>query len=469
MRAAQAEPQPRAKPAQRRQPIDPNLPPDYPLEPGSGVPRVQPLASTAERIAASEAALGAAKPGGANHPGQTNFIAAARRAAQAAAAAAPEASPAPSIHAAGETKSISQRVKSLIVGASVVLLVFAGGRIVLQMFESEPPVAETAAPSSALSPETPAAEPAPAPASRAAAAPAPEAPVLPQPPATDSFNAAPSGVMLPERKARPAASPADAELDATGSIGKRGGVQTPVRQAAREPVPPLPDKLPATLRNAALKGDAAADYEIGIRLIEGRSVAQNTEEGLRWLERAARAGIAPAHFRIGGIYEKGLGVKKDLMLARSHYVAAADRGNSKAMHNLAVLYAEGLEGKPDYRTAAGWFRRAAEYGVADSQYNLGILYARGIGIEQNLAESYKWFALAALQGDRDAAKKRDDVAAKLDAIGLTAARSAVQSFSAQQQPDEAVTVVAPPGGWDRPAVESAPAKKLRTGARVTAS
>ena len=39
-----------------RQPIDPNLPPDTPLEPGSGAPRVRP-GSAAARIAASEAAL----------------------------------------------------------------------------------------------------------------------------------------------------------------------------------------------------------------------------------------------------------------------------------------------------------------------------------------------------------------------------------------------------------------------------
>ena len=49
--------------------------------------------------------------------------------------------------------------------------------------------------------------------------------------------------------------------------------------------------------------------------------------------------------------------------------------------------------------------------VADSQYNLAILHARGLGVDQNLAESYKWFALAAQQGDQDAGKKRDDVAA----------------------------------------------------------
>jgi localization factor PodJL len=73
---------------------------------------------------------------------------------------------------------------------------------------------------------------------------------------------------------------------------------------------------------------------------------------------------------------------------------------------------------------------AADRGVADSQYNLGVLYARGLGVEANLAESYRWFALAANQGDTDAAKKRDDVAKRLDVQTLVAAKLAVQTWAA---------------------------------------
>ena len=55
-------PPPRPAPAAAaRRPLDPNLPPDTPLEPGSGVPRSKP-GSPAARIAASEAALGGARP-----------------------------------------------------------------------------------------------------------------------------------------------------------------------------------------------------------------------------------------------------------------------------------------------------------------------------------------------------------------------------------------------------------------------
>jgi localization factor PodJL len=453
-------------PAKReRDPIDPTLPPDYPLEPGSGTPRVQPPGSAAERIAASEAALGA-KPGGANHPGQTNFIAAARRAAQAAAVGAPDVAAAKPDEAPGaQGKSISRKVRSLFVGASAIILIAASARLAIDMLDpGNQSVSEITAPA------IPDMDDEPEPEKSTALA----APVMPQPNKPDLFATPPSGVIERPRVAAQPNVAAPADPVPTSSIAPAKPAGPVAEQSAtprRGPLPLLPERLPAGLRQAATKGQASAEFEVGVRQIEGRGVPKNIEAGLRWLERAAEGGLAPAHFRIAGLYEKGIGVKKDLSVARRHYIAAAEKGNAKAMHNLAVLFAEGIDGKPDYKTAAEWFRRAAEFGVADSQYNLAILHARGIGVDQNILESYKWLALAALQGDNDAAKKRDEIASKLDAGSLAAARAAVQSFSAQQQPEDAVSVASPPGGWDRPAADNAPGKKPRTGSvvRVTAS
>jgi localization factor PodJL len=168
--------------------------------------------------------------------------------------------------------------------------------------------------------------------------------------------------------------------------------------------------------------------------------------------------VVPAIFRLGTLYEKGLSVQKDIDIARRYYIQAAERGNAKAMHNLAVLDADGGGKGANYNSAAQWFRKAADRGVADSQYNLGILYARGIGVEQNLAESFKWFSLAAAQGDVDAGRKRDDIAKRLDAQSLAAAKLAIQTFSPEPQPDDAVNVASPPGGWDAAALQPAAAK-----------
>ena len=200
------------------------------------------------------------------------------------------------------------------------------------------------------------------------------------------------------------------------------------------------------MRAAALKGDPAAAYEVGVRFAEGKGVAPDLDQAVKWYDRAAQAGVVPAIFRLGTFYEKGLSVKKDVDIARRYYVQAAER---QGMHNLAVLDADGGGKGANYKSASIWFRKAADRGVADSQFNLGILYARGIGVEQNLAESFKWFSLAAVQGDADAVRKRDDIAQRLDPQSLAAAKLAIQTFTVEPQPDDAVT------GATR-AVDSAP-------------
>ncbi len=86
-----------------------------------------------------------------------------------------------------------------------------------------------------------------------------------------------------------------------------------------------------------------------------------------------------------------------------------------------MIDAEAVGAKADYGEAAKWFRRAAELGVRDSQYNLGVLYARGLGVDQDLRQSWLWFSLAAAQGDAEAAKKRDEVAEKMDPDARAAA------------------------------------------------
>jgi localization factor PodJL len=274
----------------------------------------------------------------------------------------------------------------------------------------------------------------------------------------------PAKITIPQGPAQ-AAAPINA-TDITGAIPT---TTTPVPKGGRlgqgfgqVQVPPteqLPDAIGGpVLRNAALKGDATAAYEIGVRFAEGKGVPVNLDEAAKWYDRAANAGVIPAVFRLGTFYEKGLSVKKDIDIARRYYMQSAERGNAKAMHNLAVLDADGGGKGANYKSAAQWFRKAADRGVADSQYNLGILYARGIGVDQNLAESFKWFSLAAAQGDADSGRKRDDIAKRLDPQSLAAAKLAIQTFTAEPQPDDSVNVASPAGGWDNAPTQANAAK-----------
>ena len=489
-------------------PSDPDLPVDVPLEPGSGRPGL--AQSPGMRIAASEAALGGVQPNMATAGGKSNFIAAARRAAQAAGQDPNGRQRSEPLKAKGGEQGslrtrVQTRVKTLFLAASIVAIIIGSIQFASNIFDfgifntrearlatasemdaaNSEIAADTAeletsaalAESQPTSPTTPAdtdiiaslLAPPPLP-SLAPATPPPSVATAPPSLNLNSAEQLSSALNLPMLS--PSLLGPTPKGDVTGSIVPAPADSRSNRQPAQTAQPPAADGLPAAiggarLRNAASAGDPAAAYEIAMRFVEGRGVPANLEEAARWFERAANKGLAPAQFRYASMLEKGLGVKKDLVVANKLYVAAAGKGHAKAMHNLAVLYAEGAEGKPDYVNAAQWFRKAAERGVADSQFNLGVLTVRGLGTEKNIAESYKWFALAAAQGDRDAGRKRDEVAGYLNAETLAAAQEAVKSFAAKPQPAEATMVPQPSGGWDR--ATSPPPEKPRAAGPLSIS
>ncbi|MGM4931269.1 hypothetical protein [Tardiphaga sp. 619_E2_N8_5] len=452
--------------------VDPALPPDHPLEPGT---RPQGRgASPSERIAASEDAISEIAVDAPEQATASSFIAAARRAAQAAAATGNDKSRSdksrtdkskatrsgPQLADSEKSSStIGSKIRSLLVGASVVVIVLGSFKMAMTLLDSgsPAPVAENIHSAPPLQLNAP--EPAETLTKPAAPAPATPSMTSPTPIGKQSLIAPPPAAVEPAPQPVPQAAPVPyVSPDVTGSIAApQASAAGPVLPSSGQKITtasiPAGERLPETigstaLRNAALKGDASAAFEIGVRYAEGKGVAQNYDEAAKWYDRAAQANVVPAMFRLGALFEKGLGAKKDLDVARRYYVLAADRGNAKAMHNLAVLDADGGTKGANYKSASYWFRKAADRGVADSQFNLGILYARGIGVEQNLAESFKWFSLAGAQGDVDAGRKRDDIAKRLDPQSLAAARLAVQTFAPEGQPDDAINVATPAGGWD---------------------
>ena len=248
-----------------------------------------------------------------------------------------------------------------------------------------------------------------------------------------------------------------ASLDTDAGKTRSTGVDaTPVGAIANAlastgPGPARPDMAADTegaLLQVASSGNAAAQYEMAIRLGEGRGMPRDVTAAAAWFDKAASQDLAPAQYRLGSMYEKGMGVSRDPAQAKAWYLRAANNGNVRAMHNLAVLTADGGDGKPDYAGAANWFAKAAEFGVRDSQYNLAVLYARGLGVTKDLPKSLFWFTLAANQGDADAATKRGDVTARLDNKQLDAVQADVAAFKPGKPVASGNDVQAPPEGWD---------------------
>jgi localization factor PodJL len=314
------------------------------------------------------------------------------------------------------------------------------------------PSVEKARPAETRPAEAAPARQAEAPAAKAAA-PAPEQPASAAPAAPVTLSPMAPAIIAPgpSSSVAPSAAPS-ATLNSAPIVPGNVLAPKPVRSVDAAKGAGLPDPLatgsiaagrPNTLsavqanalvqqvKDLAEKGDAAAQFEYGARLAEGRGVDQDKAAAISWFDKAAAQGLAQAEYRLGAIYEKGAGAPRDPLKARDFYEKAASQGNVRAMHNLAVILAEGVDGKPDYAGAAQWFQRAAEYGVRDSQFNLAILYARGMGVPQNLGQSYMWFGIAALQGDEDAARKRDEVGAQLGDAALATAKKQVADFHAR--------------------------------------
>lgn len=432
---------------------------DQPLEPGSGRPRPDapaPQASDPQAV-------------------RQSLIAAARRSAKAASEAA-SANPAAMAEAtkpgkAGKSASggrlkdiMEKRRRPLLLSfAALILAVGAAGTYLSQQGAKKQVANESiqTAPSKAVPAEAPAVRPTPQ-----------SAPIEPAAPLVKDQNSALPPLQLGTTPAQaaavapvptlPAASP-EAPAATVPSLVAALPLQSP--SDATETVTGIGD-LPAALgsaglRKAALAGDARAVYQLAAQAADGPA-NRDPKLALRLFERAAVAGLTPAQFRLGNMFEKGIGTNRDPALAKVWYGRAADRGNAKAMHNLAVLYAEGAGGKPDYATATEWFRRAAEHGVRDSQYNLAILLGRGLGAPADLSQSYRWFAIAAAQGDEDAGRKRDEVASRLSASDLAAAKAATESWKPKPLEANANEVTPPAKGWDeQPVAAKKPAKPGR--------
>ncbi len=422
------------------------------LEPGAGRPNRSRLGATPDQAEPEVAAPSTGEI-------KSNFIAAARRAALAAQAEADETSPksrmrdgqrsAPaeasgsadgepaSTRTGGMRAAIDKRRKHLLLGLAAVVLALGTFQGIRILTSADVPKGDdrsvvtldgaTQSPPSAADAAASAGE-AVAESEKRATDPVPPA----EPQTTQSIAKVPQSAATSNAAPTPTVDPAQGGIKPPQPTGRKAVPRVAETGAFAGDLAGLPTAL-AVLKKAAMEGDGTAIYDLASRAAEGRGLTRDLAMAAKLFETLASAGFAPAQYKLAGQYEKGLGVARDLAQAKLWYGRAAEQGNVRSMHNLAVIFAENTSatGKPDFTTAAQWFRRGAEHGVRDSQYNLAVLYARGLGVPQDLVQSYAWFAAAAAQGDDDAAKKRDDVAEKLAAKDLSAARSLAAAFKAR--------------------------------------
>ena len=102
----------------------------------------------------------------------------------------------------------------------------------------------------------------------------------------------------------------------------------------------------------------ASDLEDGLAALNARDYAK----ALQLLRPVALKGNAAAQNNLGSMYRRGLGVPKNYDEALKLFRLAAAQGHSGGQANLGVMYESGFGVRQDYEEAARWYLKAAAQG-----------------------------------------------------------------------------------------------------------
>lgn len=151
-------------------------------------------------------------------------------------------------------------------------------------------------------------------------------------------------------------------------------------------------------RQAAEKGYAPAQYNLGLCYELGRGVAVDARQAFKYYLMSAEQGFTPAQFNVGNMYAEGRGVGQDFFEANLWYKQAADSGLAEAQYNLGLGYEQARGVKKDESQAARWYKAAADHGYAPAQFRLGILNEEGRGVTKDPAAAVALYRAAAEKG-----------------------------------------------------------------------
>lgn len=152
----------------------------------------------------------------------------------------------------------------------------------------------------------------------------------------------------------------------------------------------------------------------------------------------AQKGEAKAQYHLGVLFNDGKGVPQDFAQAAKWYTQAASQGHIKAQLYLGLLYQKGQGVEQDYRQAAMHYLKAASGGDTKAQYYLGLLFYSGKGVAQNRDEAVKWFKKSA-EGGNDEAKALLDKLLKPEkppAPEVKPRQERLENISELYEPDE---------------------------------
>ena len=159
-------------------------------------------------------------------------------------------------------------------------------------------------------------------------------------------------------------------------------------------------------RRADAKGQMESAHRLGVNLaLKGDDGCGGLEEGVAFIDRAARAGLTEAKVDLGMMHMYAIGVEKPNPKTGLRWLARASKdGSATASYELAVMYTGRSEVepnaalKPDMRLCVKYAMAAADQGHALAQDLLGQFNLSGYGMPVDLAKARDYFSKASAKG-----------------------------------------------------------------------
>lgn len=183
----------------------------------------------------------------------------------------------------------------------------------------------------------------------------------------------------------------------------------------------------------ATKGDAEAQYHVGMMYNNGIGRKQDPEQAFKWFQKSAVANDPLGAYKLGCYYAgqfPGV-VKTSPEEALKYKLIAAWAGYSLAQHDVAVHYAEA----GNFEEAVKWLTFAAAQGFDQSLFGLSRLYYTGAGTPRDDAVAYAYLKLALeVSGAETSSRMQaalDDMIANMDSAERAKSERMVSEWKPQ--------------------------------------
>ena len=145
----------------------------------------------------------------------------------------------------------------------------------------------------------------------------------------------------------------------------------------------------------AHKGNAEAQYKLGLCYADGNGIATDDVTARQWLTKSANANYAPAQVKLCTWMVAGKGGPQDAILGLSYCEKAAKQNYPEAYTKLGEYYYEGKVVARNYTKAIKYLAYASKKGSASAAFKLGFCLKNGYGITQDRKKAFAYFQLAA--------------------------------------------------------------------------